>query len=61
MEDIDFDELYKRYRAFERYEKEKFATDTPENQEIAIRGFKRLTTQLSEIWDRMQNRKTEVH
>lgn len=49
----EFDELMKKYIRFKDYEQNKFAKDTPANQDLAVKGFQKLIKEMSVYWDMM--------
>ena len=51
---MEFDELMEKYKRFKEYEKNKFLNDTLENQELVIKGVRKLIDRINEIWDQFE-------
>ena len=51
---MEFDELMEKYKFFKAYEKTRFLNDTLENQQLVIKGVRKLIDRINEIWDQFE-------
>ena len=60
-EEKEFEQLKSRFRKAQEYERTKYMTDTPENQDRAIKALKQIIDRMDVLWDMMSDEQRQRH